>query len=430
MQDFERQFEQIAAHLKIDDRPNAAHKETLRRQMLEVSGQSSAKPSRPIRPVRSKIMKSNITKTAAAAVILLAAFIGTNLLNGTPAWADVLEQVQKAKSVSYKCASQVEDFCWTTEVMINSDGVQRHVLNNGANVQIFDFRNGVTLQLDPARKAVFRTERTPEPFMKLFNSLDFLASRHEKGSIRFAGYETIEGTQAEVYQDIQPLQHSCTTIWINRETKLPVRVITEDIPPTDGNYFPVKDICIKSRDFGCDDFRSMSVTLSGSCTPQYRKQVLTDFKWNIDLEPALFSTEIPVDYEAHEQTLTKPGESHLIETLQFWAEMTEGPLPVDVNEFMDPATVKPMIVEKFKKGLNPKQEFEDACDFMTTVRWAASFVEKKIVMEKDWHVSSEPVFFGEGDKPLYWWRLEDSGMYRVIYGDLRVEDTMPEDLPQ
>jgi hypothetical protein len=51
-------------------------------------------------------------------------------------------------------------------------------------------------------------------------------------------------------------------------------------------------------------------------------------------------------------------------------------------------------------------------------------------MEKDWHVSSEPVFFGEGDKPLYWWTLEDSGMYRVIYGDLRVEDIMPEDLPR
>jgi len=100
--------------------------------------------------------------------------------------------------------------------------------------------------------------------------------------------------------------------------------------------------------------------------------------------------------------------------------MSDGSLPSDVNDLMNPEIMEPMIIEKFKKGLNPKQEYEDATDFMGTVRWAAVFVEQKIVLEENWHASSEPVYIGETEKPLYWWRLDDSEMYRVIYGDLSI----------
>ncbi|MHC4553275.1 MAG: hypothetical protein ACYSUT_11015, partial [Planctomycetota bacterium] len=41
------------------------------------------------------IMKSKRTKFAAAAVIMIAALIGINLLNGTPAWADVADDLAR-----------------------------------------------------------------------------------------------------------------------------------------------------------------------------------------------------------------------------------------------------------------------------------------------------------------------------------------------
>jgi hypothetical protein len=32
--------------------------------------------------------------------------------------------------------------------------------------------------------------------------------------------------------------------------------------------------------------------------------------------------------------------------------------------------------------------------------------------------------------PIFWYHPEGSEIYRVIYGDLRVEDVAPEDLPE
>lgn len=399
---------------------------------LEELAEVKSKPSKPKdRPeIWRTVMHSSITKYAAAAVIIIGALIGTNMLNGTPAWADVLEEVKKAKSVYYKSTSQLDDFSWSNEVMINQEGVQRDVLNDGGNIHVFDFRNGFELQLNTQCKTAYRTVRTPQPHMKLFNSLDFLASRHEKGNVRFVDYEVIDGIEAEVYEDIHPLQHSRTTIWIDPETKLPMRVVTEDTPPMDAKYLPIKNISMNSNDFGYNKNRSISGRLSGSCTPLYRKQIMADFKWNIDLDPSMFSTEIPPGYEQHEQELPfEPSEADLIETLRFWAEVSNEMFPVDVNDLMDPNTIEPMIVETFKKGIDPKQEFEDAADFMNTVRWAASFAERKII-KGNWYASAEPVYLSEADKPLYWWKLEDSEMYRVIYGDLTVEDVAPENLPE
>ncbi|MHC4952240.1 MAG: hypothetical protein ACYTEU_14850 [Planctomycetota bacterium] len=72
----EKQFEKIAAGLNIDDRPNTEHKQVLRKQMLDAcKDESSDKTAPRIQPAWSKIMKSNITKSAAAAIILIGAFI-------------------------------------------------------------------------------------------------------------------------------------------------------------------------------------------------------------------------------------------------------------------------------------------------------------------------------------------------------------------
>jgi hypothetical protein len=39
------------------------------------------------------------------------------------------------------------------------------------------------------------------------------------------------------------------------------------------------------------------------------------------------------------------------------------------------------------------------------------------------------VRLGDGDRIVCWYRLKDSPMYRVVYGDLSARDVLPEDLP-
>ena len=378
------------------------------------------------------IMQSKIAKLAAAVVIIATVAIGLNRCGikvdmSSPAFADVLEQVKKATSVYYKENFQVGDNSWSQEMMINENGVKRLILNKNM-VMLFDSRNGINLTLDSKTKRGFRTVIKPRPEMKLFNSLDFLATRHEKG-ISFVGNEIIDGKETRVYEDIQPLQFSCTTIWVDPETDLPVRVVSETIPPDDPNYFPIKMLSLYSKDFGDDNDMSCGGNLCGNCTPRYTKKVMTDFQWNIDLDTKLFDTEIPEDYEKHEEKLSQPDETYLIEALKFWSEMSDGLLPIDVNDLMDPNTIEPMFIKKFKKGQNPYQEYNNAADFMDTFRWGAIFAERKIVSQKNWHASKESVYFGQADKPLYWWQIEDSNNYQVIYGDLTIDEVAEDEIP-
>jgi len=49
--------------------------------------------------------------------------------------------------------------------------------------------------------------------------------------------------------------------------------------------------------------------------------------------------------------------------------------------------------------------------------------------ENDWHYAGEGVQLGEALIPICWWRPDGSDTYRVIYGDLSIEDVAPEDVP-
>lgn len=381
---------------------------------------------------RIRFMKTTFKFAAAAVVLIICGVLFyrvTGSLDGaTPAFAKVLEEVKKVKSVCYKKTLWYKDNPpFTTTDMINEDGVQRNEFSFGA-VQVFDFKNGIQLSFNPESKSAYRDVRTPQPQFKTYNALDFLATEHEKHA-QFVGEEILNGMQTYLYKNTSYMDciidkiPNITYIWVDPKTNLPVRVEKECVPTQDPNYLPPKDITLHSSDFGASTDNSMSGGLSGSCTPEYTKEVMTDFQWNVDLDPALFSTEMPANYTVqHEEIVSsEPKEFHLLETLKLWAEMSNDSLPLDVKEMMDPNTMQAMLIKKFAKGIDPQEEYHQACDFMTTVRWAASFAEENI-LKKNWFAATEPVFLGEAEKPLYWWKIENSDLYRVIYGDLTIDD--------
>jgi hypothetical protein len=50
--------------------------------------------------------------------------------------------------------------------------------------------------------------------------------------------------------------------------------------------------------------------------------------------------------------------------------------------------------------------------------------------EDKWHYAGKGVQLGDADAAIFWYRPKDSETYRVIYGDLTVEDVTAEDLPE
>jgi hypothetical protein len=104
----EADFEKLVGRLNIDNEPNPAHRENLRRQMLsafnETSEQSESRTT-VFQTLGRTITKSPITKlAAAAAVIIIAVLIGIHQFGGSiesVALADVIEAMHNAEWAHY-----------------------------------------------------------------------------------------------------------------------------------------------------------------------------------------------------------------------------------------------------------------------------------------------------------------------------------------
>ncbi|MHC4655047.1 MAG: hypothetical protein ACYS91_08505 [Planctomycetota bacterium] len=99
----EDDLKETVSRLDIDDKPNPAHRESLRGQMLSVFNKSGERTQTESRPLWRTIMKSPITKLAAAAVIIIAVPVGIHLIGGSSsiAFADVLEQIRTFQPYTY-----------------------------------------------------------------------------------------------------------------------------------------------------------------------------------------------------------------------------------------------------------------------------------------------------------------------------------------
>ena len=102
MSDKEKQFESFVHDINFDDTPDPNHRDNLQRRLL---AEMTRKPSQQIKTWRI-IMKSKITKLAAAAVIIVGVLIGANYfdvsIDGTSVdWAEVVQRVEQSYNKYY-----------------------------------------------------------------------------------------------------------------------------------------------------------------------------------------------------------------------------------------------------------------------------------------------------------------------------------------
>ncbi|MHC4085170.1 MAG: hypothetical protein ACYSU5_08195 [Planctomycetota bacterium] len=100
----EDDFKTIVDRLNIDGKPNPAHRESLRGQMLSAFNKTGEQPETESRPLWRTIMESPIGKLTAAAVIIIAVIIGIFQFDGSiesVALADVIEAMQNAEWAHY-----------------------------------------------------------------------------------------------------------------------------------------------------------------------------------------------------------------------------------------------------------------------------------------------------------------------------------------
>ena len=384
------------------------------------------------------IVKSKITKFAAAAVIIITVLIGINHFGGSidmssVVFSDVLDAITKAKTLTYtKTTERTEGRSYTTEVMVNESGVMRTVLlhnlstpklsnyndPNNINISIWDLGSGTWLELNPRNKKAYITHRIGERReITLLNKVEWFSTLSDKSGV-FAGQEEINGQITNKFICDRG-EFTKITAWVDPVTNLPVRVEQVDLPHPKRDIAPLLTLSV--RDFGGNSNDGISI---GGGILEKQVQIMTDFVWNEELDESLFSVTPPQGYAVEEkyQDVSRPDERDLIKALVFWIEMSDGIFPAAINDLGDENDVKSMLVEKFHKGGEPKKEFDQALQMMHVILGGLSFAQEQKI-NGSWVYAGSEVEFGGSGKPVCWWKVENSKSYRVIYSNLSIGDS-------
>ena len=264
MNDYEKQFKQLMDGLPIDDRPGTEHKQTLRQQMLAEFEECSSQSSHPVQPIWSKIMKSNMTKSVAAAIIVVGTFIF--LTNGASlALADVIKHFTNP----YQCTQTVYygDKKHQTITLYRLNLSQRREERPNNETFIVDMRQKPTCTLylynnDKVAQVKKDYEMGPRKDPDLLQML----TNMEDGDAEQLGLRKINGVQVEGFRTVS--KYNDITIWADTETGLPVQVVI--------------------------------IHLQND-----RKIVFEGFQFDVNFDPGLFSTDPPEGYQISEYILNQ-----------------------------------------------------------------------------------------------------------------------------
>ncbi len=212
------------------------------------------------------LMKCNITKFAAAAVILMAVLIGINQL-GSPidgasvAWSQVVEQLNKHEK--YKCRQRVvreqgPEYPAMNVYHLNLSQRRQEVKNG--DIHIIDMRgeDAITLELKPAEMKAIVTKLIGFGPQKDPDIIE-MVKRFEQESTERLGTKEVNGKILQGFRH-QPNQYNDFIVWVDAKTKLPV------------------EIELKHPEIGQTIF-------------------MDEFEFDFDLPLSAFSTNIPAGYK-------------------------------------------------------------------------------------------------------------------------------------
>ena len=426
-------IEKLIKNIKIDT--NAEMDKAVLDDVLKALEESKKQKSANLKPnIWRTIMKSRITKFAVAAAIIIVVMVGLNHYTGSidataAAWANTLERIYKATSVSYNKTFEGDKTTpFYFEEMINENGVIRAVI--GGSINISALGEGKTLQLVPFKKKAILTHYVGlKHSIKPYNQLDWLVSIKDEAG-EFLGTENIDGTLANKFF-WQRGEYDNVTVWVDPSTDFPLKVKQVFFPSPDKNIIP-PHFKLSLSDFGGADGQMVSISVMGGKGIQKKMIIIMkDFIWNQQLDPALFSTEPPEDYTLREKQhdVSDLGENGLVQALAFWTEMSGGSFPEKINDMVDPNQINPMLIEKFDGEGNPSDELDKAMKQANIIGKGLFFAQGKKA-EQNWHYAGDGVYLGDSDAMICWWKQEDSNDYKVIFGDLSIGTVPAVELPK
>lgn len=360
------------------------------------------------------VLTSQIARVAAAAVLIIVVFIGiSNFFGSAPAFAEVIQPLLTARTAAFKMTFDIEGSPpQTFDCMVMESGLTREVRPSGV-IRILDHNQDRTIMLYPAEKKAVIFEKTdrPEEQQKQTNWLQetrewiMQVQETEDESVEYLGKHHIDGVEAFGYRirlgEVSRITDR--TVWADVDTILPIRI-----------------------EYSIGSGSSMGV----KGTIAYSNFIL-----NVEMDESLFSVPEGYDVETIAFDASETTEEDLIQALRIWSENTDGEFPPEFN-----IKAAGNLFEAVKEKMGLKLEGAEAPDFVNP-KFPEFYIirqsiirglgfKSKLTSESVWHYVGEDIKFGDAEKPICWYRPEDSETYRVIYGDLSVKDILAKDLPK
>jgi len=392
----ESELKGIISRLNIDTEPNPKHRQELRRQVISVFNEAEQRPATRIivlQILRRTIMKSPITRIAAAAVIIIAVltgihYFGVSIPSTSVVFADVVERLHNARTMTYTANATTE-----IEIAFKKPGYMRTTMPGGF-VTVIDWTQGKGLSTLPTRKQFIEMEMSNlphDPAQQQFNVIEKLRTLPDRADEEL-GTSEIDGRVLQGFCVTK--EDVINTVWIDPQTRDLVRVETEFINAPGMNV------------------------------------VMTNFQFDVELDDSLFSLTPPDGYTRVEVQADVSGvtEQDLIEYLRAWSSWTK--------DGTFPPTFNPMEIQKVAMEMEQQGKFGDGQtleqqrkrDAMTMYRGIMFLTQ--LPAESNWRYAGEDVKFGDANTAIFWYRPKGAETYRVIYGDLSVKDVAPENLPK
>jgi hypothetical protein len=340
------------------------------------------------------IMKSPVTKIAAAVVVITGVLIAmhfTGLSTGTVTFADVIKPILNAQTAVLDIIVGDEDGGGPViHDEIKGARIRRTMSNVDDVVSIIDLETSRILSLTISKKEAAYIDLKGLPsmpnYMEILRNLIKGLQENPHFEVEELGTQEIDGQEAIGFLARHPKAE--ITIWANPKTALPIRI----------------------------------EQVSGQM-----KVICKNVKFDVPMDESQFSMEVPEGYKQQQMELDLMGatEEDFIEGLRIRAKLFGGQFPdgVAVEDYLKQA---PAIAGKMEElNLPEKEDTELGMKLGKHLLFIRFFKG-----QGQWHYAGAGVKLGDAETAIFWYQPKDSETWRVIYGDLSVKDVPAEELPK
>ena len=408
MNDNKENIEQVLEHVTFDEEPDRGHQDLLEQKLLLNFNAAQSRHNSTWRI----IMNNKMAKLAAAAVIMIGVFVGFEIFSGTSSvsWAQVRQQVAAVKAVMYKAKVNATENGQPLQLRIEAILADEYGTRMdtymgeqllGRSFTLADKKTQIYVM--PSQEKYIEVELTEE--IRIENGDPkliveaFLKGDYKKLDRREINGVTVEGIQSH---DVSltdgvpggaglmealggPSVKVIASLWVDVATGWPVEI---NLDLTDENSGELATV------------------------------VVDDFQWEARIDPTTFASVIPEGYELMYKVNAENLEegNQLVEGLKYFAQINDGKYPAKLS-------IRDVIGElgnifKAKDG-DPSFGIDDAK--ISTLKYGAQYFGTLETEGKDPVYNGQTVTAADADKVLVRWKV-DNDQYRVILGDLRIED--------